>query len=347
MTTLRTRTARPPGAVRARHRLARTAAIAAIVCAAVASLAGTVSVATAAPSAPSIERVVREGPTQYGVYVHSAAMRKTIKVQVLVPRTQSGPRPTLYMLSGLGEEDPHKSIWLIKSDAVKFFADKNVTVALPLAGNGSFYTDWQRDDPTLGRYKWETFLKKELPPLLDARFDGNGRRGIGGLSMGAGSSLMLAARNPGFYRAVAAYSGCYTTTGPAGEAYPRGIVSAFGGNADNMWGPPGDPAWSAHDVLRHSAGLRGSAIYVSTGTGRAGRYDAPGYPGNDDPANRQIVGGAIEMGSMWCTRNLQAQLAAQHIPASFHYVDPGTHSWPYWVDQLHRSWPFIAAGLGV
>ncbi|MEE3848782.1 alpha/beta hydrolase family protein [Gordonia sp. LSe1-13] len=324
--------------------------VAVITCLAVAasaaiSLIGVSASASAAPSESRIERIVREGPTRLAAYVHSGSMDKTIKVQLLVPRDSDGPRPFLYMLGGLGEESEENSIWLIKTDAEKFFADKNVTVAMPIAGNGSFYTDWQRDDPELGRYKWETFLTKELPPLLEARFDGNGSRGISGLSMGAGSSLTLAARNQGFYDSVAAFSGCYTTTGPAGQAYPRGIVSAFGGNPDNMWGPPNDPAWAAHDVLQRSGGLRGSAVYVSTGTGRSGEYDAPGYPGNSNPTDRQIVGGAIEVGSLWCTRNLQAQLDAQGIPATFRYEDPGTHSWPYWVDQLHRSWPFIDAAL--
>ncbi|MFW0784288.1 alpha/beta hydrolase family protein [Gordonia sp. CPCC 206044] len=326
----------------ARYVLSVTAVIG-MVLGAVAAVA--TPVASAAPSSSHIERVVKEGPTQYAAYVHSASMRKTIKVQVLTPKAQSGPRPTLYMLSGLGEQDPQNSIWLLKTDAVRFFADKNVNVALPIAGNGSMYTDWQRDDPKLGRYKWETFLTKELPPLINARFDGNGRQGIAGLSMGAGSSLALAARNPGFYRAVAAYSGCYTTTGPAGQAYPRGIISAFGGNADNMWGPPTDPQWAAHDVLLRSGGLRGSAIYVSTGTGRSGAYDAPGFPGNSNPTDRQIVGGAIEAGSLWCTQSLQSKLSSQGIPAKFTYVNPGTHSWPYWVDQLHTSWPFIGAAL--
>ncbi|WP_373691950.1 alpha/beta hydrolase [Gordonia mangrovi] len=331
---------------RPRRRTTRTATLFTVLTATVMTILSTPVIASAAPSPVShITRVVQEGPTQFAAYVYSASMNKTIKVQVLRPRHPAGPRPMMYLLSGLGEEDPENSIWLLKTDAVRFFADKNVSVALPLAGNGSFYTDWQRDDPELGRYRWETFLTKELPPLLEARFDGNGSRGIGGLSMGAGSALMLAARNPGFYRAVAAYSGCYTTTGPAGQFYPRGIVSAFGGDANNMWGPPNDPDWAAHDVLRRSSGLRGSAVYVSTGTGRAGRYDAPGYPGNTDPTDRQVVGGAIELGSLWCTRNLQAQLAAQQIPATFHYDDPGTHSWPYWVDRLHQSWPFLARGL--
>ncbi len=305
--------------------------------------------AAAAPAVERsfIERTVPDGPHTHLVDVYSAAMRKTIKVQVVTPRTESGPRPSLYLLGGLNEEDPNNSIWTLKTDVAGFYADKNVNVVMPIAGAGSFYTDWQRDDPTLGRYKWETFLTRELPSLIDERFDGNGVRGVAGLSMGAGAALVLAARNPGFYDAVAAYSGCYTTTGPAGQAYPRGIVAAFGGNADNMWGPPTDPAWAQHDVVAKAANLRGSTVYVSTGTGRAGRYDAPGYPGNENPTDRQVIGGAIEVGSLWCTQQLDARLDQLNIPATIRYVDPGTHSWPYWVDQQRESWPTLRQGLGL
>jgi diacylglycerol O-acyltransferase/trehalose O-mycolyltransferase len=303
--------------------------------------------AGAAPARAVIERVSSEGPHQYAVDVYSAAMRKTIRVQVVTPRVDAGPRPSLYLLGGLGEEDAENSIWSIKTDIPGFYADKNVNVVMPIAGNGSLYTDWQRDDPNLGRYKWETFLTRELPPLIDARFSGNGIRGVAGLSMGAGAALVLAVRNPGFYRAVAAYSGCFTTTGPAGQAYPRGIVAGFGGNADNMWGPPADPAWAAHDVLSHAGKLRGTTLYVSTGTGRSGKYDAPGYPGNSNPVDRQVVGGAIELGSLWCTQQLDARLRQLNIPASIRYIDPGTHAWPYWVDQQRESWPTLRRGLGL
>ncbi|MBA5848929.1 alpha/beta hydrolase [Gordonia amicalis] len=327
----------------------QTTALIAILAAALTAFAGLAQAggANAAPTRSTIERVVAEGPHSHGVYVHSAAMQKTIKVQVVTPEASAGPRPSLYLLGGLGEENPEKSIWTLKTDVAGFYADKNVNVVMPIAGNGSLYTDWQRDDPVLGRYKWETFLTRELPPLIDERFDGNGARGLAGLSMGAGAALVLAVRNPGFYDTVAAYSGCFTTTGPAGQAYPRGIVTAFGGNPDNMWGPPSDPAWAAHDVLLRAAGLRGTEVYVSTGTGRPGKYDAPGYPGNDNPTDRQVVGGAIELGALWCTQQLQARLGQLKIPATIRYVDPGTHSWPYWVDQQRQSWPTIARGLGL
>ncbi|MGZ8179315.1 alpha/beta hydrolase [Williamsia sp. SKLECPSW1] len=324
----------------------RLLTVAAIATALVAG-APAVGIASAAPTVPTIERVEVEGPTQYGVYVYAPSMAKTIKVQVLVPAVDRGPRPTLTLLSGLGEEDPTNSMWLRKTDASTFFRDKNVTVALPLAGNGSFYTDWYRDDPKLGRYKWETFLTKELPPLLQERFSGNGIRGIGGLSMGAGSALTLAARDPGFFKSVASFSGCYSTADLVAQAIPRSIVAAFGGNADNMWGPPSDPAWAAHDVLLHADGLRGSTVYVSVGSGLPGPYDAPNYPGNTNPADRAIVGGGIEAGANVCTHLLADTLAARRIPATFDFEARGTHSWPYWQDQLHRSWPIVARGLGL
>lgn len=109
-----------------------------------------------------IDRVVAEPGKLRAAYVYSAAMRRTIKVQ-LAGAESSSRRPTLYLLGGLGEQDPANSIWNIKTPVGAFFADKDVNVVLPIAGNGSMYTDWQRDDPKLGRYRWETFLTKELP----------------------------------------------------------------------------------------------------------------------------------------------------------------------------------------
>ncbi|SNS56702.1 alpha/beta hydrolase [Rhodococcoides kyotonense] len=276
--------------------------------------------------------------------VYSASMGRDITVQVLTPAVGNGPRPTLYMLSGVGEEDPSNSMWLRKGGAAEFFRDKNVNVVLPLAGPGSFYADWQRDDPTLGRNQWETFLTQELPPVIDARFDGNGRNGIAGLSMGAQSAMMLASGNPGFYSAVAAYSGCFESADLVGQGHMRSIVSAFGGNADNMFGGPLDPAWAQHDVIAHAENLRGTALYVSAGSGIPGRHEQFETAADWDIV---LVGGAIEVGSNHCTRMLSDRLEQLSIPATFDFEETGTHSWAYWVDQLPKSWPTLAAGLGL
>lgn len=298
----------------------------------------------AQPATATIERIEVTSDTLTTLAVRSPSMDRTIDVQVLTPATKTGPRPTLYMLSGIGEEDPANSMWLRKGGAAEFFADKNVNVVLPLAGPGSFYADWQKDDPKLGRYTWETFLTRELPPLIDAEFGGNGRNGVAGLSMGAQSAMMLASRNPTLYSAVGAYSGCFSSADVVGQGSMRGIVAAFGGNADNMFGGPLDPDWAAHDVLANAEALRGKAIYVSVGTGTPGPHERFETAKDWDIV---LVGGAIEMGSNYCTHSLDDRLRQLSIPATFDFEPSGTHSWAYWVDQLPKSWPTLSAGLGL
>lgn len=315
------------------------------VMAGIVGLSGMGWTASAEPAdAPRIDRAVSNSDTLHTLSVYSAAMQRDIDVQVLTPENASGPRPTLYMLSGIGEEDPANSMWLRKGDAANFFSDKNVNVVLPLAGPGSFYTDWLQDDPKLGRYQWETFLTQELPPLIDATFEGNGRNAIAGLSMGAQSAMMLAARHPDLYSGVASYSGCFESASPVGQASMRAIVSAFGGNADNMWGGPLDPGWAEHDSVLGAEGLRGTAVYVSVGTG------APGPHESFDSAKALdvvVVGGLIEVGANYCTHRLDDRLRQLGIPATFDFTPVGTHSWPYWVDQLPKSWPTLAGALGI
>lgn len=308
-----------------------------------------VGTASAAPEVPAPEpaRILDSAstsPTLRTLSVYSPAMAEEITVQVLTPATPTGPRPTLYMLSGIGEEDPSNSMWLRKGGAAEFFRDKNVNVVLPLAGPGSFYTDWQRDDPTLGRYQWETFLTEELPPLIDAEVDGNGRNAVAGLSMGAQSAMMLAARHPDLYSGVASYSGCFASSEPMGQASIRAIVGAFGGNADNMWGGPLDPAWVKHDSVVDAESLRGTEVYVSVGTGAPGPHESFG---SAEALDVVVVGGLIEVGSHYCTRRLADRLSELNIPATFDFTDVGTHSWPYWVEQLPKSWPTLARALGL
>ena len=84
------------------------------------------------------------------------------------------------------------------SDAVDFYADKDVNVVVPQAGAFSYYTDWL-EEPN-GKYlkgpqKWETFLTKELPGPLESRLNASNKRAIAGMSMSATSSLLLAQHN--------------------------------------------------------------------------------------------------------------------------------------------------------
>ncbi|MEI4389950.1 alpha/beta hydrolase-fold protein, partial [Streptococcus agalactiae] len=98
--------------------------------------------------------------------------------------------PALYLLNAVdGGEDGGP--WMNRTDVAAFFADKNVTVVLPVGGQSSFYADWMQ--PNNGRnYKWETFLTKELPPLLESQWRATDVRGMQGLSMGGTAAMFLA-----------------------------------------------------------------------------------------------------------------------------------------------------------
>ncbi|MRH86083.1 esterase family protein [Nocardia sp. SYP-A9097] len=267
-------------------------------------------------------------------------MDRTVDVQILLPAVRETPRPTLYMLDGRSAA-PDANNWAAKGGALRFFADKNVNVVFTLGGPASYYTDWQHADPKLGTNRWETFLTRELPPLLDAGFGGNGVNGLTGVSMGAEAAMMLAARHPELYRAVGAHSGCYAMSSEFGQAQARAVIGTFGGDPDNMFGPSGDPRWAEHDVVNQAEALRGKTIYLSSGSGIPGEYDGPTNP------DAIMFGGPLEAGADMCTRQLADRLTQLGIPAMVDRRLTGTHSWPYWADELPHSWPTISAGLGI
>ncbi|MEU0544892.1 alpha/beta hydrolase family protein [Nocardia sp. NPDC005978] len=295
------------------------------------------------PTRAAIRRVENIGDRLVQVSVSSPAMARTVDVQVLLPAERTGPRPTVYMLDGRAAA-PDANNWAQQGGAVDFFADKNVNVVFTLGGPASYYTDWQQADAKLGTNRWETFLTRELPPLLDARFAGNGVNALTGVSMGAEAAMMLAVRHPDLYRAVAAHSGCYAMSSDFGQAQARAVIGTFGGDPDNMFGPAEDPAWAAHDVLNQADRLRGKAIYLSSGSGLPGQYDTPANP---DMRSAIMFGGPIEAGSDMCTQQLAERLGQLGIPATVNRRLTGTHSWPYWAEELPRSWPTLAAGLGI
>ncbi|WP_227997970.1 alpha/beta hydrolase [Nocardia australiensis] len=302
----------------------------------------------AAPSTPfaahpTVDRIEPINDRWLRVYVNSPAMQRSVEVQVLLPRDRSHPRPTVYMLDGRSAE-PDRNNWTEQAHAEEFFEDKDVNVVLTVGGPASFYTDWQQPDPVLGVNMWETFLAHELPPLIDATFDGNGRNAVVGVSMGAEAAMMLAFRQPKLYSAIAAHSGCFSVGTDLGQVQARAVVSTYRGKPDNMFGQQHDSDWLDHDVLLHAEGLRGKAIYLSVGSGLPGQYDTLGSP---DIATTVGFGGPLEAATNACTHRLADRLATLGIPVTAHFRPTGTHSWPYWRDELARSWPTISRPLGV
>ncbi|WP_207837828.1 alpha/beta hydrolase [Williamsia soli] len=300
------------------------------------------------PGGSSLVSVNQTGPQQLELQVFSASMNKNIPISVLLPKDRSVPRPTLYLLNGAGGGEDAAN-WQAKTDIVDFFKNKNVNVITPNSGAFSYYTDWQQDDPELGRNKWSTFLGKELPPIIDAALETNGRNSIAGISSSATSVLNLAIEHQGLYQSVGSYSGCASTASQLGETYIRITVEGRGGgDATNMWGPYGGPGWIANDAIINAPKLRGQTLYISNATGLPGQYDSLAY--TKDPsslADQIILGGGIEAATGICTALLVDRLNRLNIPATYDFPPAGTHSWHYWEDQLHKSWPTLAGPLGL
>jgi len=281
------------------------------------------------------------------LWVYSPAMNTEIQVQLLLARDWfAKPQekfPQLLTLDGLRAQDD-QSGWILNTGIEKFYQDKNVNVVLPVGGESSFYTDWK--EPDNGKnYKWETFLTKELPPILEGDWRSTDVRGVQGLSMGGSAAMMLASRNPGFYKFAASYSGILQMSS---YGMPQAVQFALrdGGGYDSMkmFGPPSDPAWKEHDPYLLADKLRGTSLYISSGNGMVGPHDKP----SDIPmlaTNYSGVG--LEVISRTTSQQFAAKLAKEGIPAQAVYRPSGTHTWPYWEFEMQQAWPQAASALGL
>ncbi|CAM2851307.1 alpha/beta hydrolase family protein [Skermania piniformis] len=308
--------------------------------------------AVTAPNGSYVEKATLEDDRHLTIYVHSASMNKTVPLQVQRPADTSVPRPVLYLLNGAGGGED-SATWEAKSDALEFLADKNVNVVSPVGGKWSYYADWRAPDPELGVNKWQTFLLDEIPPLVDAALGSSGLNALAGISTSGTTVLALAEARPGMYKSVAAYSGCAQISDPIGYQFVKVTVNVWGGgNVDNMYGPQGDPMWAEHDPVLHAEKLRGTTLYVSSGNGLPGSHDTLTdshlqAQGPGGLANQMVVGGAIEVGTNFCSHNLANKLSELQIPATFNFRPNGTHSWGYWEDDFKASWPVIAPPIGL
>lgn len=298
-----------------------------------------------ASSAASITAVKWFSDKRAAIWVYSPSMKGVIQVQLLLPRDwnykPSERFATLYMLDGMEARDDQNG-WLLHTNVEKFFADKNVIVALPVGGEASFYSDWR--GPANGKnYKWETFLTRELPPVLETSWRANQVRGIEGLSMGGTAAMTLAARHPGFYAYAGSFSGILDI---AAAGMPLAIQVAMRRLGDfdskNMYGLPSDPAWVQHDPMSLAPKLRGTALYIASGNGNVTSMDSANAGKRPNPAAM-----GMEMVSRVSSEQFASRLNDLSIPAVAVYRASGTHSWPYWQFEMQQSWDTAASAMHI
>lgn len=283
-----------------------------------------------------------DGPGQVYEYwsIESAAMQRVVTVEVVRSRGE-GPAPVLYLLDGVGAP-LERTGWNHEADIHEMTADETVHLVNPAGAYASYYSDWEKEDPALGNHRWETFLTKELPPIVAEQLKPNGRSAIAGSSMGAQAAMHLAANHPDLYDAVMAFSGNYSTTDPLGYQTIRLSVETRGGDLDNMWGPRGSERWQYHDTISHPEKLRGTAVYLSAGNGVVGPGDPENYGGQ---VYNLWFGIVLERGAHEATKEFDRALDRVGVEHRADYLNTGLHNWATFTRNFDAGWDYIEPRL--
>ncbi|RYG34401.1 MAG: esterase family protein, partial [Chitinophagaceae bacterium] len=127
------------------------------------------------------------------VDTYSASMKKTIRAVVITPDDYAGAKelPVVYLLHGHGGG---YADWISRAKGFEKAADQYQLIIVCPDGNNSWY--W--DSPVDPRYKYETYVSKELVDWIDGKYKtirSPKGRAITGLSMGGHGALYLAFRH--------------------------------------------------------------------------------------------------------------------------------------------------------
>jgi S-formylglutathione hydrolase FrmB len=309
----------------------------------VAVVAGPSSAATASDppdQASDGAQVVAEqvvGPRLVDLTIQSPALGTTANVRLLTPdgwadRAPGNHWPVLYLLHGCC--DSYVS-WTRSTDVASIPELRNVLVVMPEAGAAGWYSDWWNYGGD-GAPQWETFHLTELRQILEHGYGAGPKRAIAGLSMGGFGAMSYAARNPGMFRAAASFSGVVHPTADASFWLP--FFARTGLDPYALWGDPAaqQAIWADHDPYDLVKRLRHTALFISCGDGTAGGpFDRPG---RTDSLEALIYRENVAFTN---------HLAELDVPVTTDFYGPGSHSWPYWQRELHRSLPMLLNALNV
>ncbi|WP_128429909.1 alpha/beta hydrolase [Streptomyces cyaneus] len=273
----------------------------------------------------------RLGPRTFELSVSSAALGRNAPVRLILPSgfdtEPARTYPVLYLLHGA--HDDHTS-WTRETDIEAFTEGRDLIVAMPDAGPTGIPSVW-RDGSD-----YETFQVKEVPALLAGDYRASGVRAVAGVSTGGYGAMAHAARHPGVFAAAASYSGVLDTTAPGVPPIVDAIVAREKLPAASLWGHPilNLLTWRDFNPRTRAEGLRGTALYVSQGSGLFG--------GGGDPLPE-----ALESALWPSAHSFTDALARLGIPVGRHFYAGGGHNWAYWKREFTASWPMLARALGV
>ncbi|MFI8301301.1 alpha/beta hydrolase [Streptomyces nigra] len=269
--------------------------------------------------------------------ISSPAVGRSVPVRVILPRkwfTQTKATfPVLYMLHG---GDDNYTSWTRETDIEKLADKSDFLVVMPDGGRYGYYSDW-----SIGNPRWETFHTTELVQLMESEYRANASRAIAGLSMGGFGALNYAARHRGMFNYVAAMSSYVDLNDPTVR-----FTLLLGANRDgidirDVWGDPrkNSDNWQSHNPAAMTEAFRGTRVHLSAGSGRPGPSDM------NRTLDAVLVGAVAETALPESVMKFASSLRRAGVKTTTHIYDPGTHSWRYWENELHRIWPTVTAML--
>src|ERR1700747_2189349 len=209
-------------------------------------------------------------PVEY-LMVPSPSMGREIKVQY---QSGGGDLHRVYLLDALRARDDYNG-WDIETPAFEWYYQSGLSVAMPVGGQSSFYTNWYK--PACGKsgcltYKWETFLTQELPAWLAAnkQVKPTGSAAVG-LSMAGSAALTVAIYYPQQFPYAASLSGFLNLSeGWWPMLVGMSMGDAGGYKSEDMWGPSSDPAWKRNDPMVNIDKLvaNNTRLWVYCGNGK-------------------------------------------------------------------------------
>jgi S-formylglutathione hydrolase FrmB len=276
--------------------------------------------------------------------INSPMLGTTGMVRVLMPQGwDSQPNrtwPQVWLMHGCCEPADYKS-WTQFTDVEEFTANVPAMIVMPTDGAAGMYSAWWNFGFS-SKPDWETFHTTEVRQILERGYRAGTQRAIAGISIGGFGAMHYAFRHPGMFGTAASYSGVLDTMGIGVPAIIKAILIREGFfNYLLLWGSEllAPDRWRAHNPTENLEKLRGTALYVSSGTGQAGPFD----PGTSNEGGDFL----LEPNAQTATRSFVNRAQQLGVPVTANFYGPGTHSWPYWERELHRSWSFLTARLGI
>lgn len=279
-------------------------------------------------------RLVR--PRLVELTIGTDAFDEPVPVRVILPRGYDATTrryPVVYYTAGTNADETR---FTDTYDGVGLTRDLPAIFVAP-RGDSGYWSDWSEQGVN-GVHDYERFVVDQLVPLVDAEFRTRpdpASRAILGESMGGYGALMLAARHPDVFVAVASLSGA----GDTNDAAIGRLVSVSpvlqGATPDAIYGPrlTQEVRWRGHNPVDLAVNLRGLDVQVLVGNGALDPARGEG-PGDLAGCATELI---VQRGSVSMHRRLQRL----RVPHRFVQYSWGCHSTPLFQHAFAQAVPRI------